>query len=155
MFKNKVDTHLRRADYTQMKNVGLSISQWLPCPLAIWTFALDGNLIKSKSYIKMAELFEGQNAQTERSRTCTKRMFPATYICAQNNHKVYVEKKNVATTGTLLLTVNDHGTLGCTLLLLTVNDHGTLGCTLSQHSSPLAALRRLTRRVEGTRHCSC
>ena len=29
-----------------MNNVGLSISQWLPCPLAIWAFALDGNLVK-------------------------------------------------------------------------------------------------------------
>ena len=28
-----------------MKNVGLSISQQLPCPLAIWAFALDGNLV--------------------------------------------------------------------------------------------------------------
>ena len=38
MFKNKVDTYLRRAGYT----VGLSISQWLPCPLAILAFGLDG-----------------------------------------------------------------------------------------------------------------
>ena len=36
MFKNKVDTYFRRADY----NVGLSISQWPPCPLAFWTVAL-------------------------------------------------------------------------------------------------------------------
>ena len=40
MFKNKVDTYLRRAGYMQIKNVGLSISQRLPCPLAIWAFAL-------------------------------------------------------------------------------------------------------------------
>ena len=46
MFKNKVHTYLRRTDYTQMKNVGLSISQWLHCPLAIWAFALDGNLVR-------------------------------------------------------------------------------------------------------------
>ena len=70
MFKNKVDTYLRRAGYTylrragytylrragytylrrvgytQMIIVGLSISQWLPWPLAIWAFALDGNLVK-------------------------------------------------------------------------------------------------------------
>ena len=46
MFKNKVDTYTRRADYTQIKNVRLSISQWLPCPLAIWAFVLDGNLVK-------------------------------------------------------------------------------------------------------------
>ena len=42
MFKNKVDTYLRRAGYMQMNIVGLSISQWLPCPLAIWTVGLDG-----------------------------------------------------------------------------------------------------------------
>ena len=42
MFKNKVDTYLRRAGYKQMNIVGLSISQWLPCPLAIWAFGLDG-----------------------------------------------------------------------------------------------------------------
>ena len=46
MFENKVDTYLRRAGYTYMKKSGLSISQWLPCPLAIWVFALDGNLVK-------------------------------------------------------------------------------------------------------------
>ena len=42
MFKNKVDTYLRRAGYTWMNIVGLSISQWFPCPLAIWAFGLDG-----------------------------------------------------------------------------------------------------------------
>ena len=42
MFKNKVDTYLRRAGYKYMDIVGLSISQWLPCPLAIWAFGLDG-----------------------------------------------------------------------------------------------------------------
>ena len=37
----------RKAGYTQMnKNVGLSRSQWLPCPLAICVFVLDGNLFK-------------------------------------------------------------------------------------------------------------
>ena len=37
MFKNRIDRYLIRAGYTQMiKIVGLSISQWLPCPLAIW-----------------------------------------------------------------------------------------------------------------------
>ena len=47
ILKNRVDAYLRRADYTKVKNVGLSISQWLPCPLAIWAFTLDGNLVKS------------------------------------------------------------------------------------------------------------
>ena len=42
MFKNKVDTYLRRAGYTNMNTVGLTISQWLPCPLTIWAFGLDG-----------------------------------------------------------------------------------------------------------------
>ena len=37
MFKNKVDAYLRR-----MNVVGLSIGQWLPCPLAIWAFGFDG-----------------------------------------------------------------------------------------------------------------
>ena len=49
MFKNKVDTYHRREDYTYMYNVGLSISQWLPCPLAIWAFALNSNLAKKNS----------------------------------------------------------------------------------------------------------
>ena len=44
IFKNKVDTYLRRADYTYIKIVGLSISQLLPFPLVIWVFALDDNL---------------------------------------------------------------------------------------------------------------
>ena len=30
-----------------MNIVGLSISQWLPCPLAIWAFGLDGKFVKS------------------------------------------------------------------------------------------------------------
>ena len=47
MFENKVDTFLIRTGYTQMGNVGLSISQWLPCPLAVWALALDGDLVKS------------------------------------------------------------------------------------------------------------
>ena len=47
IFIDKVDTYLRRVDYTKIKNVGLSIGQWLPCPLSIWTFALDVNLVKS------------------------------------------------------------------------------------------------------------
>ena len=42
MFKNKVGTYLRRAGYMQMNIVRLSISQWIPCPLAIWAFGLDG-----------------------------------------------------------------------------------------------------------------
>ena len=42
MVKTRVDTYLRRADYTQVNIVGLSISQWFPCPLAIWAFCLDG-----------------------------------------------------------------------------------------------------------------
>ena len=42
MFKNKVDTYLRRSGYMQMNIVGLSVSQWLPCPLAIWAFGLNG-----------------------------------------------------------------------------------------------------------------
>ena len=45
MFNNKVATYLRRAGYKKMNIDGLSISQWLPCPLAIWAFALDGNLV--------------------------------------------------------------------------------------------------------------
>ena len=42
MFKNKLDTYLRRTGYTKMNTDGFSISQWLPCPLAIWAFGLDG-----------------------------------------------------------------------------------------------------------------
>ena len=36
MFKNRIDRYLIRAGYIDEKIVGLSISQWLPCPLAIW-----------------------------------------------------------------------------------------------------------------------
>ena len=36
-----------RADYTYIKNLGLLISQWLPCPPVIWVFALDDNLVKT------------------------------------------------------------------------------------------------------------
>ena len=48
MFKNKVDTYLRRAGYTWKKHVGLSKCQRLPCPLAIWVFVLEGTLVKSR-----------------------------------------------------------------------------------------------------------
>ena len=41
MFKNSIDKYVRRAVFL------LLISQWLPCPLAIWAFDLDGSLVKS------------------------------------------------------------------------------------------------------------
>ena len=41
MFKNGIDIYLIRAGYTYMiKIVGLSLSQWLPCPLAIWNLLI-------------------------------------------------------------------------------------------------------------------
>ena len=53
MFKNRIDRYLIRAGYTDDKIVGLSISQWLPCPLAIWNLlfemAILVNLVKSIS----------------------------------------------------------------------------------------------------------
>ena len=38
VFKNRIDMYLIRVGYRWIyeKIVGLSISQWLPCPLAIW-----------------------------------------------------------------------------------------------------------------------
>ena len=45
MFKNKVDT-VEGGLQIDFKNFD-SISQWFPCPLAIWAFVLDGNLVKS------------------------------------------------------------------------------------------------------------
>ena len=48
MFKNRID-----AKCVNAKIVGFSISQWLPCPLAIWNLLFGMtillNLIKSKS----------------------------------------------------------------------------------------------------------
>ena len=47
MFKNTIDRYLIRAGYTKgglhiyEKIVGLSISQWLPCPLAIWNLLFE------------------------------------------------------------------------------------------------------------------
>ena len=48
MFKNRIDRYLMRGLHIDKKIVGLSISQWLPCPLCrlelvVW----DGNLVKS------------------------------------------------------------------------------------------------------------
>ena len=37
---------IRKYSFSQ-RSIKLSISQWLPCALAIWAFALDSNLIKS------------------------------------------------------------------------------------------------------------
>ena len=51
MFKNLIDRYLIRAGYTDEKIVGLSITQWLPCPLAIWNLfemAILLNLVKSE-----------------------------------------------------------------------------------------------------------
>ena len=45
MFKNKVDTYLRRPGYMKTNPDGLSISQWLPCPLAIWAFVKSGRIV--------------------------------------------------------------------------------------------------------------
>ena len=36
MFKNKIDIFDKGRLHIDEKIVGLSISQWLPCPLAIW-----------------------------------------------------------------------------------------------------------------------
>ena len=49
MFKNRIDRYLIRLHIDE-KIVGLSISQWLPCPLAIWNLlfgmAILLNLVK-------------------------------------------------------------------------------------------------------------
>ena len=45
MFKTPL-THISGGRVThRWENVGHSISQWLPCPLAIWAFALNGNFV--------------------------------------------------------------------------------------------------------------
>ena len=54
IFKNKVDPYVRRVGYIKMKNVGLSVSQWLRCPLAVWAFTLDGNLVKSRTVLNVS-----------------------------------------------------------------------------------------------------
>ena len=46
-FSTSCVTALMKADYTLMNNVGLSISQWRPCPFATWAVALDGVLYES------------------------------------------------------------------------------------------------------------
>ena len=46
MFKNKVDISKMVGLHIDEKLLD-SISQWLPRPLAIWAFALDGSLVKS------------------------------------------------------------------------------------------------------------
>ena len=54
MFKNRIDRYLISAGYTDEKTVGLSISQWLPCPLAIWNLlfgmAILLNLVKHTKF---------------------------------------------------------------------------------------------------------
>ena len=51
MFTNRIDRYLIRAGYTDENIFGLSISQWLPCPLVIWNLlfeiAILLNLVKS------------------------------------------------------------------------------------------------------------
>ena len=49
MFKNRIDIYLIRVGYTDEKIVGLSISQWLPCPLCHLELVWD--LVKSSSAI--------------------------------------------------------------------------------------------------------
>ena len=51
MFKNRIDRYLTKGElHINDKIVGLSISQWLPCPLAIWNLlfkmAILLNLVK-------------------------------------------------------------------------------------------------------------
>ena len=41
MFTNRIDRYLIRAGNTDEKIVGLSISQWLPCPLVIWNLLFE------------------------------------------------------------------------------------------------------------------
>ena len=48
MFKNRIDIFDKGGLHIDEKIVGLSISQWLPCPLATWNLLFrDGNLVKS------------------------------------------------------------------------------------------------------------
>ena len=48
MLKNRIDRFDKGGLHIDEKIVGLSISQWLPCPLAIWNYVVwDGNLVKS------------------------------------------------------------------------------------------------------------
>ena len=42
MFKNKVDTSQEGGLHVDEHCWTFSISQWLPCPLIIWAFGLDG-----------------------------------------------------------------------------------------------------------------
>ena len=51
MFKNRIDIYLIRLHIDE-KIVGLSISQWLPCPLAIWNL-LFGMAILLKKNLKL------------------------------------------------------------------------------------------------------
>ena len=39
-----------------MNIVGLSISQWLPCPLAIWAFGLDGKSCMTVSLVTQRDI---------------------------------------------------------------------------------------------------
>ena len=55
IFKNKIDTCLKRADYTYIKHVG---------PLAIWVFAFDGNLVQSCSCYMFLILTSLENKDT-------------------------------------------------------------------------------------------
>ena len=64
MFKNKIDKYLRRAGYTWIKKtVGPSISPWLPCPLAIWVFALGDNLVKFFTILNQLAFIKSFNVE--------------------------------------------------------------------------------------------
>ena len=59
MFKNRIDRYLIRAGYTEMNIFLDSISQWLPCALAIWNLlfgmAILLNLVKSTVWLIVHE----------------------------------------------------------------------------------------------------
>ena len=57
MFKNRIDRYLIRAGYIYIddKTVGLSISHWLPCPLAIWNLLFGMAILLN--LVKLVQLF--------------------------------------------------------------------------------------------------
>ena len=61
MFKNRIDRYLIRAGYTYMRK--LLISQWLPCPLAMWNLLFEMAILLNLVKYNFAQMCSSNTLQ--------------------------------------------------------------------------------------------
>ena len=55
MFKNRIDRYLAGGLHIDENFVGLSINQWLPCPLAIWNLLFEMAILLNNTFAQASQ----------------------------------------------------------------------------------------------------